>query len=485
MKRVDRSRNRTLGSITFAALVIITVVVASLRQELAFASAASHSSSDVPHHETDEGTTHHGNGPQTNPPQTHIGPTVLATGPDPSADGYLRVTVDPFGSWGDFAGAGLSDHFNPSGPDTGQPIAFSSGFFIFVPARGQRELLSSLPDWLAIVDDDVATRIDGENNGIAADLNGDGVADATASSFSMTGGGTDLTIDLSQAVRSLGGGSAEITQVYAITNHEASTIEIELVRNFDGDLMFDDDFGNDEVGTTSSGDGSVSSAYIQEPGRPETRVVISGDATAYYGGKSGIRPGNADPAYGFGTDLQIYDTLGLPTNWVDHIAGVGYRTEGNSGSDPAGCDENCDAFIGLKFKLKIESGATERITLSHTYGAVRPPKDPCLTIVGECPGTVTIELIDLTPHGIIHLYWSSTPGSDGIGPGFCQQPESGLDNPLLLATLIADADGTATLDSNGSAALCGKLVQAVDTGAACALSNVTGIPSSQAPGGSP
>jgi len=414
---------------------------------------------------------------------------MLATGPDPSADGYLRVTVDEFGSWGNFGGVGLSDHFNPSGTDVGQPIAFTSGFFIFIPARQQRELLSSLSPWLEIVDDDASTRLDGANNGIAADLNGDGIADATASSFSMTGGGTELTIDLSQAVRSLGGGSAEITQVYAITNHEPDPITIELVRNFDGDLLFDGGFGSDEVGTTSSGDGSVSSVYIQEPGRPETRVVMSGDATAYYGGKRGILPGCDTPAYGFGTDTQIYNTRGLPTNWVDHIAGVGYRTEGNSGPAPVGCNSEVgrDAFIGLQFDLEIGSGETKRITLAHTYGAVRPPKDPCLTIVGECPGTVTIELIDLTPHGI-HLYWSPTPGSDSIGPGFCQQPESGLDSPLHMATLVADADGTATLHTNGSTASCGKLVQAVDTGAACALSNVTGIPSSQAhqaPGGSP
>lgn len=414
-------------------------------------------------------------------PNSEAAAVVLATGPNSGVDGYLSIEVDEYGSWGDFGGVGLSDNFNPAGPDVGLPVAFTTGFFLFVPARGQRELLSTIPDWLAVYVDDATISASITSPNVAGDLNGDGVDDAAASSFSVTGGGTDLSVDVTQVLSSLGGGVAAIVQTYSITNNEGSAVSLELVRNFDGDLLFDGDFTSDEVGTGANNGGVGPYVYTQEVGETFTAVTVSGDASAYYGGKLGILPGGVPPAYGFGTDVQIYDTGALPGNWANHIAGIGYDTDGASGAAPAGCDvgTGCDAFIGLRYNVTIAAGATEEIVITHTYGSNVPGGGNAplnLSISGTCPGMTTLSATGGTPNGKVGIVWSTSEGNSELGRGPCADSVSGLDNPRLFRIQDLDGSGSFSLTRNAPAPVCGRFIQLVDALADCALSNVSQVP---------
>jgi len=418
-------------------------------------------------------------GPGSGPEAASV---VLATGSDAGADGYLEVRVDEYGSWGDFTGADPGDVFNPPGPAGALGLAFTSGSFLFVPERGQKEVLTAIPDWVAVFADEPSASISITGVNIPGDLNGDGVDDAASSSFEMTGGGTDLSVDLTQVVSSVGGGVAQITQTYSITNNEASSITIQMVRAYDGDLLFDGDFFSDEVGTTSNNAGLGPFVFMQEEGDSSTAITISGDGSAYYGGKLGFLPENGPPAYGFGTDVQVFDTGMLPDTWTNHIAGVGYDTDGASGAAPLGCDTGtgCDAFVGMAFDVTIGAGATEEIVITHTYGSNTPGGGGNLPlefdITGSCPGTTTLTASGGTPNGSVGIIFSDSEGSTPLGAGPCAGEVSGLNNPALFTITPLDGSGSFSLTRTAPAEVCGRFLQLVDAAADCTLSNVTQVP---------
>ncbi len=111
----------------------------------------------------------------------------IATGPDPSVDGYLAVVPDEFGSWASTTYGGGGDTFNPSGPLTALDAAFTSGFLLFVPGLSQRELLSENPSWQAVFPADASLSSSVTSPLVASDSNGDGVDDTLASSFVVSG----------------------------------------------------------------------------------------------------------------------------------------------------------------------------------------------------------------------------------------------------------------------------------------------------------
>ena len=70
-----------------------------------------------------------------------------------------------------------------------------------------------------------------------------------------------------------------------------------------------------------------------------TAVTLSSlSAGDYYGGKRGVDPDGAggSPPYDFGTDVDVWNALGVPIGWRRHIAGVGYDMNGTSGAVPPG-----------------------------------------------------------------------------------------------------------------------------------------------------
>lgn len=322
------------------------------------------------------------------------GPIRIATGPNPGVVGYLDIAPDEYGSWAvPFAGgAGPNDdNFNPLGASPLAQVAFTSGFFIF--RRFQRELLSDNLDWQGIFPADASlTRLVTVAN-VATDTDFDGVNDTLRSEFEVCGFELELSFVLTQRVSMIDTGVAFMQQDYTITNDHFLGIDFVLVRTFDGDLVWDGDFSNDEVGTTTNGVGLGPYVFEQEAADPgATAVTLSSlDGRNYYGGKHGVLPpipGGGVP-YDFGTDTEVWDAFGIPTNWVNHIAGVvagaGYLTNGVSGIAPPGSTPPEDGFMGLDFAIGLDPGESTTIVVFHTYG-LRRPVVVCKGAV--CPGDV-------------------------------------------------------------------------------------------------
>ncbi|MEO0424968.1 MAG: hypothetical protein AAF184_21715, partial [Pseudomonadota bacterium] len=210
---------------------------------------------------------------------------------------------------------------------------------------------------------------------VTSDSNGDGVDDTAVSQFEVRGGGTLLRFDLTQTVSASEGNRAIVRQDYTITNLADSPAAFEMVRAFDGDLVWlTADFGDDEVGTMGIGGNLGTYVYQQEADAPgDTAVTLSGTTgDVYYGGKNGIEPPDGPPPFGFGTDVQVWDAFGVPDSWRTLIAGVGYETNGNSGAFPPGVVDPADGFIGTEYTVSLDAGASDTITVIHTYGGNEP-----------------------------------------------------------------------------------------------------------------
>lgn len=312
------------------------------------------------------------------------GTAAISTGPNSSVDGYLQIAPDDYGAWADVTFGGSGDLFNPLGFGLA-PTAFTSGFFLFLPGQQQRELLTDNNNWQQVFGPDATLSRAVTSLLVASDTNGDGVDDRLVSGFEVTGIGVNLQFDLTQKVQSVGGGVSFLRQDYTVTNNLSTAISFDMVRAFDGDLVWDGDFSNDEVGTTMHGAGLGAYVFQQEAAAPGvTAVTLSGLLGGdYYGGKNGVTPGGGPPSYGFGTDTQVWDAYGLPTSWLSHVAGVGYNTNGLSGTNPPGSINPPDAGMGLNFSLDLAALGSTTITVFHTYGQNAPvPAPGALALLG-------------------------------------------------------------------------------------------------------
>ncbi len=314
--------------------------------------------------------------------------TPLATGVSGAEDGFLLVAPDAYGAWAPPFGGGIGstgDRFNPEGAFGSQAAAFTSGFFLF--NGSQRELLATSGDWQAVFDPDNSLVSEITLTNLTSDTNDDGVDDTAVSAFTVSGGQTALSFGLMQHVENinpLGGPAASVlTQVYTITNNGESPIAFELVRAFDADLTWVPDFSNDSVGTGTNGSGLERYVYQTEVGQEATAITLSSpQGNAYYGGKNGVDPDGpgGSVAYGFGTDVQVWDAFGVPIGWRNNIAGVGDDTDGESGAAPPGSIDPQDGFIGLEIPVDLDSGASTTVTVRFTYGSTTP-----IVIVNDCP----------------------------------------------------------------------------------------------------
>lgn len=315
-------------------------------------------------------------------------PLSIRTGASTATSGYLEIIPDEYGSWAQpFATGGFgpnADRFLPAG-STLQPVAFSSGFFLFAPG-GQRELLSDNADWQnsnlgpgsPFAGDASLSRMVTAPN-VAGDFSGDGINDTLNSAFRVFGGGTDLSFALLQRVQTFAAGVSFMRQVYTLTNTGAAQTNVTLLRSFDGDLVWDANFETDSVGTTANGAGLGQFVFEQEPNQAGQSVTLSGglDGRFYYGGKHGVLPGGGAPAYDFGTDTEQWQANGIPTSWQNHIAGVGYApANGQSGPAPAGSTVQRDGFIGLDFAFPLAAGGSVTFEVLHTYGQTTPVPEP-------------------------------------------------------------------------------------------------------------
>jgi Calx-beta domain/Domain of unknown function (DUF4114) len=137
-----------------------------------------------------------------------------------AGDGGLSVDVSSTGAFGSSTGAtGASDaQYDPIGTRGVGATTYQSDIAFRIGSTGARQFLSSL-----------ATNV----------LDGSGTSTAANSSFIASG----LNFELVQAVDNLNQAGirtgSSLSQTYKITNPTSQTISFELVRYFDGDLLFD------------------------------------------------------------------------------------------------------------------------------------------------------------------------------------------------------------------------------------------------------
>lgn len=102
---------------------------------------------------------------------------------------------------------------------------------------------------------------------------------------------------------------------------------------------------------------------------------------------------------------------------------------------------------------------------------------PFLSLGGDCPGTVEIDLAVAAPNARVLLAGALQPGSSVIPDGPCAGLELGLDRPRLLRELAADGLGNLHVEVALGEAPCGAYLQAV-VPSTCLPSNVDRLPQS-------
>lgn len=141
-------------------------------------------------------------------------------------DGGVTVGVDAFGSFGsDVTGSGTSDAFyNPVGLAPVGGTTFESGVAIRLGPSGTRRFLTS-------------GSIGGPGGG-AVTTAISGTSTSATSAFGFSG----LNFSLTQTVQTLLSGGVQtgsrLIQSYTITNSTATALDFELIRYFDGDILF-------------------------------------------------------------------------------------------------------------------------------------------------------------------------------------------------------------------------------------------------------
>jgi len=304
----------------------------------------------------------------------------LATGPSAAADGYLRIGADAYGSWADTTFGGAGDLFNPAGAYSGQPVTFSSGMMLFVNGAERVVLTESANFQGSVAPGNLTPSITGPLT--LSDTNGDAVNDTGVSAFSVTGAaGTSLGFSLHQHVQTATAGvSAFMTQTYVVTNNGAAPVNMQMVATSDNDMVWSGGFTNDEVGTSMWGAGLGTYVFQQEASDPgiTAKTISSVLASAYYGGKNTVVPSGGAPAFGFGTDVQVYDNFGVPGTWANEIANAGNGINGVSGTLPDNAGTGAgDGFEGLQFLLAdLLPGESRTLRLLHTYGQNTPAPEP-------------------------------------------------------------------------------------------------------------
>lgn len=99
-----------------------------------------------------------------------------------------------------------------------------------------------------------------------------------------------------------------------------------------------------------------------------------------------------------------------------------------------------------------------------------------LETAGECPGLVTVNISGATPGATVALLRATGTGSSTIPGGPCAGTVIGLNGTAAIVdTVVADVNGDAVFSGRVPAAGCRLFVQAVEAGADCRTSNVSGL----------
>ena len=104
-----------------------------------------------------------------------------------------------------------------------------------------------------------------------------------------------------------------------------------------------------------------------------------------------------------------------------------------------------------------------------------PAPVPTLSISGNCPGTLSVEVSNATPGGAVALASGTFEGPFTVPFGRCAGTQIGLADPVLITVLNADATGTLSVSRTVGAGPCGLLVQFLDV-ATCTPTAVATVP---------
>ena len=100
---------------------------------------------------------------------------------------------------------------------------------------------------------------------------------------------------------------------------------------------------------------------------------------------------------------------------------------------------------------------------------------PVLSLTGSCAGPMGVSLTGATRKGLVALAGAQAEGSFGVPGGQCPGLVLDLEQPRLLTTAVARANGSLTFTRDIPPGACGTFLQAVDT-VTCTTSNTLAIP---------
>ncbi len=189
------------------------------------------------------------------------------------------------------------------------------------------------------------------------------------------------------------------------------------------------------------------------------------------------------------TPSQLEDSvvaLNLPSN-----CGISNPTDvGGNLADDTSCGAGWLPMTGLDVELSYNGGPTRTHALLEASAAIDAgvtcfegidqrgfPRDDgscdsgafefghrVLTLVGECPGTMTLVAARASPDTQLEIFEGPAEGSSQVPAGVCAGTELDLDAPVSIAFLATDGAGSGSLSLELLAADCGQLLQGVDEG---------------------
>ncbi len=175
------------------------------------------------------------------------------------------------------------------------------------------------------------------------------------------------------------------------------------------------------------------------------------------------------------------ETIGFSTFLAD--TSFAYTSHGDKaipGVVRVGPDNNDPSYLGYEdgaitsdpFAFTAASG-DQGSPLEGPYNGGNPLPNPTVTLTGACPGTIDIDMTDMTPGGTLFVLTANAPGGVVVPVGPCAGTASSLGAGLSLqATPSANAAGELSLSPAIPAPLCGAALQVLDE-STCTFSNVT------------
>jgi hypothetical protein len=227
-----------------------------------------------------------------------------------------------------------------------------------------------------------------------------------------------------------------------------------------------------------------------------THSTITGNSTG-----SGLGGGLYNTSLAFVPDELIAEGSIVAGNsdnncWLD---GLDIDDRGLNFDDDGTCGSGWSFLTGLDPSLEDNGGPTKTHALASDSNAVNA--GPCaleldqrglgrndgacdggafelgagsLSLVGACPGSMTILATGATPDTVMELFQGPSEGASQVPTGVCVGTELGVTSPTSVGTLATDSGGNGSLGLQLGSGDCAQFLQGV-TESDCATTNVAPI----------